>query len=310
MKKTTFLFPGQGAQYAHMIHDILQEKDSNADEILELLKKHQINIDDLDSSEALSHTKNVQLSLLICSVVSAKMALKHGIKADYVAGNSIGAFAAAVIAESISFSEAIELVNKRGTLMQNAYPSGYGMMACIGFSQSRLENVVSSYNQGKEKRTAVYMANINTQRQIVLAGSINSLTALASILEEKGIQKVQFLKMNVPSHCVLLEQAAKELNEAVAKVEISAPKIPYLSNIKGRIIRTAEDIRTDLGLNIAHPVKWHDGMQLIYELGCRFFLEMFPSGVLTSIINNEFQDCEAYGINLKNWDTIEYRYNK
>lgn len=310
MTKTTFLFPGQGSQYPNMVHDIINQEGANKDNIISILSQNNLDINNIDTDGALLHTENVQLSLLICSVVSAKMCIDRGINPDFVAGSSIGAFGAAVIAEAISFEDAIAIVKKRGLLMENAYPSGYGMMACIGFGKSRLENEVTAFNLNKPTDKCVYLANINTATQIVLAGSFDSLKLISSILEQKGIQKTHLLKMNVPSHCVLLEDAAKHLYEEVSKINISTPKIPYLSNIRGRMVRTANDVKTDLGQNIAHPVQWYDGMQLIYELGSRFFLEMMPSGVLDKIVSQEFNDCESYGIDLKNWDTIKYRYNE
>lgn len=307
--KTTFLFPGQGSQYENMLHELVNVPEIDSKEIFEVLDKNNLSIDKLDTKEDLLHTENVQLCILISGVATAKSIIKKGITPDYVAGNSIGAFSAAVISKCLSFEDAVYLVKIRGMLMENAYPQGYGMLACIGFSLSRLENEVHAFNQKYLEKDKIYIANINTPTQIILAGSINSLKEINNILESKGLQNAKFLKMNVPSHCELLTAEAEKLAKEVSKIEIKTPEVPYLSNITGRVIRNSEGIQKDLGTNIAYSVKWFDGMQLLYELGVRFFLEMFPSGTLCKMISEEFSNTETLGIDLKNWKTITYRYN-
>lgn len=308
--KTTFLFPGQGSQYEGMLGELIKSDHIDTSELEEVLTTLNLNSEDVDNKSALLHTGNVQLALLLAGVMTAKHLIKLGIQPDFVAGNSIGAFGAAVIAESITLQDAAKLVMLRGQLMESAYPQGYGMLAAVGFSSSRLSNEVETFNQQKKEEDKIYLANFNTATQIIIAGPNKSLQEIAGILEQKGIRSAKFLKMTVPSHCILLNGVADTLTQAVDKITIQEPKIPYLSNIGGRLMKSIPGVRRDLGSNVAHAVLWFDGMQLLYEMGSRFFIEMVPSGVLFKIVKEQYQDAEAYGVNIQDWDTILYRYNQ
>lgn len=136
-----WVFPGQGAQQPGMLHTLpadplvgecLREaSDALSEDVL-----------DLDTSDALQSTRAVQLCLLIAGVACSRLLMAQGSKPDYVAGLSIGAYPAAVIAGALSFADAVRLVALRGELMQSAYPTGYGMTAVIGLDQTTVEKLV------------------------------------------------------------------------------------------------------------------------------------------------------------------------
>lgn len=130
---TLFVFPGQGAQQTNMLSRLPKAAvvEDTLQEAADVLRE---NILQLDSAEALQSTRAVQLCLLIAGVASSRLLMSEGGQPDYVSGLSIGAYPAAVISGALAFSDALRLVALRGQLMEQAYPSGYGMLALVGLT--------------------------------------------------------------------------------------------------------------------------------------------------------------------------------
>ncbi len=165
-----FVFPGQGAQRVGMLHGLAPQVLDEAGDVLgeDVLQ--------LDSAEALQSTRAVQLCLLIAGVAASRRLLELAPAPDYVAGLSIGAYPAAVVAGALGFEDALRLVSLRGELMQQAYPQGYGMTAIIGLDLAAVEALLA---QVHSDRTPVYLANINADNQVVIAGSDEAMTDVA-----------------------------------------------------------------------------------------------------------------------------------
>ncbi|MBY8907888.1 acyltransferase domain-containing protein, partial [Acinetobacter baumannii] len=198
-----WVYPGQGVQRSNMLHDLPQtalvkeylERASDA------LKEDVLM---LDRPAALKSTRAVQLCLLISGVVSSALLRAENLKPDYVAGLSIGAWSAAVVAEVLAYEDAVRLVAYRGELMQNTYPTGYGMTALIGTDRAAVETWVK---QIYEITPEVFVANINAHNQIVISGSFEAMTQVAVLAKQQGVVAKK-LDVSVPSHCELLSQQA------------------------------------------------------------------------------------------------------
>jgi malonate decarboxylase epsilon subunit len=156
------VFPGQGAQQPGMLQRLPRETLTEASDVLGE------DVALLDSADALRSTRAVQLCLLIAGVTASRQLLQDELEADYVAGLSIGAYPAAVVAGALSFSDALNLVSLRGELMQQAYPQGFGMTAIIGLQLSTVETLLAQVHSAE---SPVYLANINADNQVVIAGS-------------------------------------------------------------------------------------------------------------------------------------------
>ncbi|KTC42002.1 malonate decarboxylase subunit epsilon, partial [Pseudomonas sp. ABAC21] len=208
------VFPGQGAQRPGMLAQLPAEV---LDEASAALGEE---VRQLDSAQALASTRAVQLCLLIAGVAHARL-LQH--TPDYVAGLSIGAYPAAVIAGALDFADALRLVALRGELMQSAYPQGYGMTALIGPELSTVETLLAEIHSAE---TPVYLANINADNQTVIAGSDEAMQRVADRIKGNGVARR--LAVSVPSHCALLEQPAQALAQAF--VPLTKPRITYLSS--------------------------------------------------------------------------------
>jgi malonate decarboxylase epsilon subunit len=162
--------------------------------------------------------------------------------------------------------------------MESAYPQGYGMLAVSGLSERELNAVIAN-----APTQAAYIANLNAPRQIVVAGADADLDQVRERALEAGARKAERLAVSVPSHCVLLDDAARELTEAASKIAFHAPTISYISNRGARPLRQADAIRTDLATNLRYPVRWHDSTIVLGELGAQVFVEMPPGRTLTQL---------------------------
>ncbi|MDC9592751.1 malonate decarboxylase subunit epsilon [Xenorhabdus sp. IM139775] len=277
--KTLFTFPGQGAQSPGLLHQLPDHLMSHEllDETFEVLKCDPLS---LDNKIALQKTGSVQLCLLITGVIHARLFISSGVTPDFASGFSIGAFSAAVISGAISFKDAVRLVALRGELMEKAYPCGYGLTAIVGLGQRQIEPlIVSVFSQDQP----VYLANINAEDQIVIAGSELAMQKVGQLAKTKGATKVQRLRVSVPSHCALLDEQAGQLRHAMKSVNVSKPNIAYLSGNTGRVLWQPEDIASDLAFNMAKTVHWHDAMRAAYERDVRLVIEMPPGSVLTRL---------------------------
>jgi malonate decarboxylase epsilon subunit len=275
-----FLFPGQGSQFAGFLHTLggATAHARFAETIEEASDVLHIDVLSLDHADALRSTVAVQISLLVAGVATVRALQDEGIEPDAAAGLSVGAYGAAVACNALSFSDALKLLHVRAHLMERAYPQGYGMLAVSGLSEPELEAVIA-----KAPAQAAYIANLNAPRQIVLAGADADLDHMRERALEAGARKAERLAVSVPSHCVLLDDAARELTEAASKITFHTPTIPYISNRGARPLRQADAIRTDLATNLRYPVRWHDTTIVLGELGAQVFVEMPPGRTLTQL---------------------------
>jgi malonate decarboxylase epsilon subunit len=222
----------------------------------------------------------VQLSLLVAGVAMARVLAAHGAVPQMVAGLSIGAWPAAVVAGVLDFADAVRLVELRARLMEDAYPSGYGMTAIGGLTRQQLEPLLAQVN-GPD--TPVYLANLNAPRQLVVAGRDIALDAVAARALAHGATRAERLAVPVPSHCPLLDDQARTLACAAALVASRRPRITYISSSAARALFDGERIVADLAANMARPVLWADTLRHAWERGARVALEMPSGSVLTRL---------------------------
>ncbi|OPA82666.1 malonate decarboxylase subunit epsilon [Pseudomonas fluorescens] len=283
------VFPGQGAQRPGMLQSLPAEVLDEASQALGEDARA------LDGAKALESTRAVQLCLLIAGVAHARL-LQH--TPDYVAGLSIGAYPAAVIAGALDFADAVRLVSLRGELMQQAYPQGYGMMAIIGPQLATVEALLADIHSPD---TPVYLANINADNQTVIAGSDAAIALVARRIHGNGVAKR--LAVSVPSHCALLEQPARTLAQAF--VPLTTPRITYLSSTRARPIQNPEQLRDDLAFNMCRVVDWRGTVQSAVERGVRLQIELPPGTVLTGLSRRVFEQGTVIACEGARLDTLQ-----
>ncbi|WP_061706962.1 malonate decarboxylase subunit epsilon [Pseudenterobacter timonensis] len=280
--KIVFTFPGQGTQHAGMLQNLPGDEMAQAREVLGA------ETDTLDSPAALEHTRAVQLSLLIAGVAWARELERRGVAPDIVSGLSIGAYPAAVVAGALDFTDALRLVALRGDLMEQAYPHGYGLTAIMGLTLPQVETLIEG--------TGTYIANLNAETQIVIAGTDEGMAQVAERALAKGASKARRLAVSVPSHCELLHEPALKLAEAFSRVTLSRPRCAWLSGSTGRVLWQPEKIADDLAMNMARTVRWQEAMISASERDGRLAIEMPPGGVLTCLTRQAAWKGEAISL--------------
>lgn len=287
-----FTFPGQGPQVPDMLHRL---PDNTLTRDLLAQASHALGREALllDTAEALRSTRAVQLCLLIAGVVWARQLEAEGVTPDFCSGLSIGAFPAAVIAGALGFDDAVRLVALRGELMQQAYPQGFGLSAITGLTQQQLSPLLQQVNS---PQFPVYLANINAEDQMVIAGRDAAMQQVLDLAKAQGAQKTHRLAVSVPSHCALLDKPASALAEAFQSVTLTRPACGYLSGTTGRVYWQPEKIADDLAMNMARTVNWRDAMVSAYQRDVRLAIEMPPGAVLTGLTRRAMEQGEALSL--------------
>jgi malonate decarboxylase epsilon subunit len=288
-----YLFPGQGAQSPGFLHRLpahaaVRETLDEASQVLSL------DVLTLDTAEALRATVALQLALVIAGVATTRQLAAEGLAAQISAGLSIGAYAAAVSCDALTFADALRLAKKRAELMASAYPSGYGLSAISGLTEHEIEALMrdaasEAANQGQR----VYLANVNAPRQIVVAGSDAALHAFNERALTAGARKATRLDVSVPSHCALLAHASDALLADSASVPFSAPRSMYIGNRGARPLPSAQAIREDLVTNMRYPVRWFDSLSVMIEMGATVLVEAPPGQVLSDIAAEAYPEVRA-----------------
>jgi len=295
-----FTFPGQGAQRPGMLHALPDHA-----EVARTLEEAGavLGLDPmlLDTAAALASTRAVQLCLLISGVAMARVLIAHQGGPDMVAGLSIGAYPAAVIAGALDYGDALQLVKRRAQLMEEAYPQGYGMAAIKGLDRAQLSPLIERIHA---PGNPVYLANLNGPRQIVISGLDGALQQVMQLALASGASAVQRLAVSVPSHCALFDGAALAMRAAIAGCPLRRPRLTYLSACTARPLFDAAHILDDLAGNVARQVHWYDTACLAWERGARLALEMPSGSVLTGLCAPVFQDGLALACDSHRLDTL------
>ena len=232
--------------------------------------------------EELTITFNTQPALLTTSIAILDYFQKFGIKADYVAGHSLGEYTALVAAGTLSFEEGVYAVRKRGEFMENAVPNGEGSMAAIlGLDRDSLLAVT---NEVSESGDPVSLANLNCPGQIVISGSRKGVELASAKAKEAGAKRALPLEVSGPFHSTLMKPAADQLREVLDGIEMKDSEVPIVANVTAEPIRSASEIKDKLIEQLYSPVLWEDSVRKMIELGVDTFIEIGPGKVLSGLI--------------------------
>ena len=284
MSKTAFIFPGQGSQSIGMTADIAGEFDVVAEtfaEASEVLSYDLWDVVQNGPEERLGSTEVTQPALLAAGIATwrAWKAL-GGEDPDVMAGHSLGEYTALVAAGSLSFSDAVGLVARRGQLMQQATPAGSGAMAAVlGLDDDVLVGVCEQASEGQ----VVSCANFNSPGQVVIAGDKAAVDRACELATEAGARRAIPLAVSVPSHCELMRPAAEALETVLAGIEVGAPGIPVLHNVSTNPAGEPDEVRAALVQQLWRPVRWSDTILRLVADGVERFAECGPGKVLAGL---------------------------
>lgn len=299
MSKTAFVFPGQGAQAVGMGKDIYDAYDRSravfeqADKALDFSLS---NIIFEGPEETLKQTANTQPALLTVSVAMLEQLTERGLKADYVAGHSLGEYSALVAAGVLSFEDAVRTVRARGQYMEQAVPSGQGAMAAVlGAERETLAALCATVTA---EGSAVELANVNCPGQIVVSGTAAGVQAIVERgKEEAGAKRVIPLEVSGPFHSSLMKPAAVNLESVLAGIQMQDAAIPVVANVTASTVTAANEIRGLLVEQVYSPVLWEDSIRYLIEQGVDTFVEIGSGTVLAGLIKKIDKNVRVISVN-------------
>ena len=279
-----FVFPGQGSQSVGMLSELAAahaEVRACFDEASQGAGRDLWALAQDGPEQELNRTENTQPALLAASVAVWRVWNKlGGARPAQFAGHSLGEYSALVCAGSLSLHDAANLVAERGRLMQEAVPAGVGAMAAILGGEDAQIAMVCDEVAGDE---VVAPANYNSPGQVVIAGHAAAVDRAIARLAELGVRKAVKLAVSVPSHTILMRDAAHRLGERMAQLEWQQPDVPVVQNADARAHSGVEYIRAALERQLYMPVRWTECVQRLAANGATRLHECGPGKVLTGL---------------------------
>src|SRR5882724_2238208 len=293
-KKNALLFAGQGAQTVGMGRGLAEQFPVAADlfrEADEILGRKLSEIAWNGPIEELTNTSNCQPALyvhgLACFSVLRELAGEFPIGGG--AGLSLGEITAHAAAGTFDFEVGLKLVQPRAEFMDEACAATRGgMAAMIGGMENDVRQLAADED--------VDIANINSPGQIVISGELAKVEAAVGVAKEHGIRRATMLNVAGAYHSRLMESAYEKLGTVLLHVLRQPPRFPVISNVTGMEVATPVEIRRTLQDQVTSTVRWLDCMERLIDLGCDFFIELGPGGVLAGLLRRTRKDVDVISV--------------
>ena len=294
------LFPGQGSQTVGMIRELYDNfsyvKDSfkKADEALNLpISK----IIFEGPSEKLNETENTQPAIFLVSYSIYKVIENETFfkidKANFFAGHSLGEYSALACSGVIGFEQTIKLLKIRGNAMQNAVPKNQGgMVAVLGEEINKIEEIIKD----NKINFNCFLANDNSNGQVVISGKIEELTKLMDLLKKLNIKNIK-LPVSAPFHCALMSPATQIMKKEIADIKFSMPNNQIVSNVTAQPSKDPDKIKNLLIEQIEKPVRWRESILNMINAGNKKFIEIGPGKVLSGLVKRIDRSIELIQVN-------------
>jgi [acyl-carrier-protein] S-malonyltransferase len=298
-----FLFPGQGSQAIGMGSDLAEAFGSARavfQEVDDALGQKLFKLMREGPEDELTLTENAQpalmaVSLAVIRVLEAEFSVPVT-RADFVAGHSLGEYSALAAAGALTLADTARLLKLRGQAMQRAVPVGEGAMASLIGPKTDVALAEEAAVAGAEFGVCV-VANDNNNGNVVISGAKAAVDRAIEKAKELGARAIP-LNVSAPFHCPLMQPAADEMAEALARVTIIAPRVPIVTNITARPAHDPDQIRLLLVEQITGRVRWRESMLwLAGEGGVTRFAEAGAGKVLTGMAKRIAPDAQAMALN-------------
>lgn len=297
-----FVFPGQGSQFIGMGKDLAENFVEARDVFQEiddaLSQKLSTMMFDGEESD-LNLTENTQPALMAMSMAVINVLQKQGnIHLDkhcaFVAGHSLGEYAALTSAGTIALADTARLLKLRGTSMQKAVPVGIGSMAAILGLDFDVVAQIAQDAAGNQVCTA---ANDNSDGQVVVSGHKDAVERAVALATERGARKAIILSVSAPFHCDLMAPAAEIMTPALAEVTFNIPIVPVVANITATAEDDPKTLKKLLIEQITGTVRWRESVLYMRDQGVTEMVEIGAGKVLSGLARRIDRSitCESVG---------------
>lgn len=277
--RVAWVFPGQGSQRVGMGQELAAANADiaavyeQADAVLGFA------LSDIifnGPDDALQQTPVQQPAILLTSIAYLLALKKRGLlpDADYVAGHSLGEYSALVASGALSLEDGLQLVRKRGELMQQ---HGAGAMAAIlGMDSASVAAVASD--------AGVDVANYNAPDQTTISGTHDAVEKAMTLAKERGAKRAILLPVSAAFHSTLMKGAEEGMLPYLMAVPMVPPDVPMVGNVDAAILAETDDVRQELIHQICGSVRWVDVVRTLSSEGVTHFIEIGPGKVLAGLL--------------------------
>jgi [acyl-carrier-protein] S-malonyltransferase len=281
MMRAGIVFPGQGSQNVGMGVDIASKSPAAMDlfeRAKAVLGYDLLAMQKNGPEEKLRETQFSQPAIFVTNV-ALYAAAADAITPVASAGHSFGEFCSLYAAGSLTFEDALRIVDERGKAMQHAAELAQGgMSAVLGLDADVIRKVVDETRAGTGLR--VQLANFNSPTQIVISGDLAGVQAAGEAMMAAGAKRVVPLNVSGAWHSALMEPAIERFTKAVESGNFAIPKFDVFSNVDAKPYREVETIKKNLVRSITSEVRWHETAQAVVAEKLDLVAEFGASAVL------------------------------
>jgi [acyl-carrier-protein] S-malonyltransferase len=294
MSKTALLFAGQGAQVVGMGKDLAERFPTAKtwfDRANTALGYNLASICFNGPEPELTKTENAQPGIFLLSWVAFELLKEQApsLKFDASAGLSLGEFTALAATGAMSFEDGLRVVRQRGRFMQEACDATRGgMAAIIGLDEAPTREVCAE--------AGVVLANLNCPGQLVISGETEKIAKAVELAKAKGAKRAIALPVAGAYHSPLMASAQAKLQVELAKITISTPAVPVISNVTALPQGTPTGIGSRLVEQVTSPVLWEKSMRYLLAHDFTRFIELGPGTALSGFMKRIDQSAQMFNV--------------